>query len=134
MPDRGVGMGLKKIREVFHIISPSVGDIEILWLSRFFGVSFEVAARRCEELELLPAGGSVALTGRLKKDFGSPERRAEQLGLPPRPKVSIPKLSPNLLSVIVRKIKSGKISVGWASERFGLSIDELYKAHAGFAK
>jgi Zn-dependent peptidase ImmA (M78 family) len=129
LPDRGVGMGLRKIRELFHVTSPSIGDVEILWLSRFFGVSFAVAARRCEDLELLPPGGAVALTSRLKKDFGSPERRAEELGLPPRAEVRIPRISSNLMSAIVRKIDSGEISIGWAAERFGLSIDELYKAH-----
>jgi hypothetical protein len=132
LPDRGVGMALQKIRELFHITSSSVGDIELLCLSRFFGVSFEVAARRCEDLELLPTGGAAALTRQLTKEFGSPEQRATQLGLPPRPEVLIPRVSPNLMETIIRSIDSGEISAGWASERFGLSVDEIYRAHVGF--
>ena len=131
LPDRAVGMALKKIRHMFDISSDEVGDIEILLLARFFGVSFTVAARRCEDLELLPPGGAASLNDRLKKDFGSPEARADALGLPPRPRVVIPKISDNLLLAILDKINSGEISAGWAANEFGFSIEEIYAAHAG---
>lgn len=97
-------------------------------------MSFEVAARRCEQLELLPEGGAISLTEVLKKDYGSPERRAESLGLPPRPAVVIPKISDNLLRPLLDRIEADEVSIGWAAERFGLSIDEIYEAHARLAR
>jgi Zn-dependent peptidase ImmA (M78 family) len=130
VPDRGIGRALKKIRELFKIKSSAIGDVEILVLARMFGVSFEVAARRCEDLELLPAGVAASLTAILRKEFGNPERRANELGLPPRPEINIPKVSDNLIATIVERVNAGDVSVGWASDRFGLSVSEIYAAHA----
>jgi Zn-dependent peptidase ImmA (M78 family) len=130
LPDRGVGRALKKVREVYGIRASQIGDIEILVLSRIFGVSFEVAARRCEDLELLPRGGAVSLTQQLRKDYGSPERRANELGLPPRVPVVFPKLSPNLLAAATTKINAGEISIGWLGDQFGLSPSEIYALNA----
>ena len=133
LPDRGVGLALRAIRQALNVSSGNIGDVEILYLARFFGVSFEVAARRCEQLELLPEGGAISLTEALKKKFGSPERRAEELGLPPRPEILLPKVSDNLLRPLMKALEAGTISTGWAAERFGLSIEELFTAHARLA-
>lgn len=130
LPDRGVALALRAIRQSLNVTSANIGDIQILYLARFFGVSFEVAARRCEQLELLPQGGALSLSEALRRDYGNPERRAEKLGLPPRPRVVIPTASDNLLQPLVRKIAVGEVSTGWAAERFGLSIEDLYEANA----
>lgn len=130
LPDRGVGLALKTVRQALNVSSGNIGDVEILYLARFFGVSFEVAARRCEQLELLPEGGAISLTELLRKRFGSPERRAEELGLPPRPGILLPKVSDNLLRPLMKSLEAGTVSTGWAAERFGLSIEELFTAHA----
>lgn len=128
MPSQGVGRGLKKIREHFNIKSGSIGDLEILMLARYFGVSFEVAARRCEALELLPLGGARSLCDRLKEEFGSPEKRASSANLPPRVEVSIPHVSANLMAAIVGSISENRISIGWATDKFHLSVDEIFTA------
>ncbi|WP_149537784.1 ImmA/IrrE family metallo-endopeptidase [Siccirubricoccus phaeus] len=134
LPTRGVARALKAIRTALNATSDSVGDIELLYLARFFGVSFEVAARRCEQLKLLPQGGATALAEALKKEFGSPEKRADVLGLPPRPEIRIPKVSDRLLLYVVDRIEAGRVSAGWAAERFGLTIGDLFDAHGRIAR
>ena len=93
-----------------------------------------MAARRCEQLELLPAGGAFSLSDALRRDYGNPEKRAELSGLPPRPQIAIPRISDNLLQPLVQRIASDAVSIGWAAERFGLSIDEIYEANARLAR
>ena len=130
MPDRGVGRFLHTIRETLDIASSSVGDIELLLLARYFGVSFDVAARRCEDLRLLPEGAAWAMSRQLRKEFGSAEKRAESAGLPARQEVQFPKISPQLLDGVVRSVNQGEVSAGWAADRFGFSIGELQDWHA----
>jgi Zn-dependent peptidase ImmA (M78 family)/transcriptional regulator with XRE-family HTH domain len=135
LPSGGVALALRKIREVTKTSSnESIGDVHILYLSRIFGVSFEVAARRCEDLELLPRGGAYSLYDKLKKEFGSPEKRAEAVGLPPRPQIEFPRVPVKLLNAAIEKIKSGEMSIGRASNYLSLSISDLFKAHAASAK
>jgi Zn-dependent peptidase ImmA (M78 family) len=105
--------------------SESLGDIEILLLARFYGVSFDVAAKRCEDLGLLPEGGAISLVDHLKKHHKSPERRANDLGLPERAKISFPAISPFLAELLQAGLAEGDISSGWASDHFNLSISEL---------
>src|SRR5205807_1927125 len=50
MPRAGVGIALKKVREVAKSSGNELGDVEILYFARIFGVSFLAAARRCEDL------------------------------------------------------------------------------------
>jgi len=135
MPDRGVGIALDTIRELFKIkTTPHVGDIEILYLSRIFGVSFDVAARRCEALELLPRGGANSLIAEIKKLYRNPEVRARGLELPPRRDIHIPKISSILLRSIAMGIERGDISSGWAAERFGISVGEIFSENAGIGR
>jgi Zn-dependent peptidase ImmA (M78 family) len=134
MPERGIALALKAIRQALNIRSSNIGDIQLLYLARIFGVSFDAVAQRCEQLELLPVGGARSLSDALRKDHGNPERRAESLGLPPRPRVTIPKISDNLLRPLVSKIAADEISIGWAADRFGLSIDEFYEANVRLAR
>jgi Zn-dependent peptidase ImmA (M78 family)/transcriptional regulator with XRE-family HTH domain len=130
LPDRGVGRALSRIRSTLNIESPMLGDVEILLLARIFGVSFETAARRCEDLDLLPEGGALSLADQLKKDFGNPEKRATELGLPPRPDIRIPKISHNLVTAAVQRIQSGEFSAGWVADHLGISVGELFATHA----
>ncbi len=130
LPDQGIGLTLKTIREMYKIEAEEIGDIELLVLARMYGVSFEVAAHRCEDLELLPIGGARSIYEHLRKHHKSPEKRAAQLDLPERNVPYIPNISPNLLNLVVEKINAGEVSLGWASDRLGLSIDEIYSWHA----
>ncbi|GAA4773121.1 hypothetical protein GCM10023219_20400 [Stakelama sediminis] len=129
LPDVGVGKSLKMFREHFRVDSKNLTDLEILLLARFYGVSFEVAARRCEDLGLLPAGVGHSLATALRKEFGSPEKRAEALDLPPRTDVPFPPISAILAQHLTSKINLGEISIGWAADRLGVTIGEILAAN-----
>jgi Zn-dependent peptidase ImmA (M78 family) len=130
LPPAGVGIALKKIRELVKATDDNIGDIELLYLSRIFGVSFQVAAVRCEDLGLLPRGGAVSIYEKLVKAHKSPERRAEEVNLPPRPKIEFPAVPKQLLDAAVDKIRTGEISIGRASAALNLSISKVMSRHA----
>jgi Zn-dependent peptidase ImmA (M78 family) len=126
MPARGIGIALQQIRKYLQVEAAAVGDVEILYISRIYGVSFEVAARRCEDLELLPHGGAKSLADYLKDNFGGPEKRASALKLPPRPHIEIPRVSGNLLGLAAEKVKQGNVSIGWVTDRLNCTINDVY--------
>ena len=130
LPAAGVGVTLKKIRELAKIEQDQIGDIELIFLSRIFGTSFQVAARRCEDLKVLPRGGAHALYEKIRKEYGSPEKRAQDLKLPPRPEIDFPIVPERLLISAIERIKSGAISIGKASAILGISISDIVSAHA----
>lgn len=129
LPAKGVGIALTKLREVLKT-SGSLGDIEILYLARIFGVSFEVAARRCEDLQLLPNGGARSLYEWLVKEHGSPEKRADSLGLPARPDIEFSSVPSELIDVAIEKIRTGELSIGKASSMLRMTIPQLYDYNA----
>lgn len=120
---------MAKLREALKT-SGSLGDIEILYLSRIFGVSFEVAARRCEDLQLLPNGGARSLYEWLVKEHGSPEKRADGLGLPVRPDIEFANVPSELIDVAIDKIRTGELSIGKASSMLRMTIPQLYDYNA----
>ena len=83
LPAAATASALKHFRSRYSA-KGGVSDAEVVFLSRFFGVNFQVAAQRCETLKLLPIGGANALYGSVIKKFKSPEVLADRLGLPPR--------------------------------------------------
>ncbi len=130
LPQEGVAQTLQVLRRSLKLTPDYFGEIELLYLSRIYGVSFEAAALRCENLGILPRGGAVGLYESLKKEFGGPEKRAEQLQLPGRPEIYFPKVSSNLLKPVVNKINSGKMSLGRAAELLGITTSELFQYNA----
>jgi Zn-dependent peptidase ImmA (M78 family) len=128
MPADGVAVALTQIRESLKVKTDAVGDIEILYLALFFGVSFEVAARRCEQLELLPDGGAYSLADHVKKTYGSAEKLAKRLSLPSRQPIYFPQISHNLMQAAIDKIEAGDVSLGWVTDKFGCSAAEIYSA------
>ncbi|MBC7794878.1 MAG: ImmA/IrrE family metallo-endopeptidase [Clostridia bacterium] len=130
LPSQGVALLIKKFREMSSI-SPEkpIGDVEINLTARFFGVSFEVAARRCESLALLPSGAARAFVDWMKANHGSAEKRAEGLQLPPRAKVDVPEVSSVLLRSAIDQIERGELSIGQATAALSTSIDAVYAAH-----
>jgi Zn-dependent peptidase ImmA (M78 family) len=130
LPDIGVGKALHAFRSHYGGDAERITDREILLLSRFYGVSFDVAARRCEDLKLIPAGAGFAISRELKKQFGSPEKRAEELDLPPRQQVILPAISAHLATAISQAIRRGDASIGWVTDRLGLSIGEVLAINA----
>jgi Zn-dependent peptidase ImmA (M78 family) len=128
LPRHGVLVAVKTIREELGAKGP-LGDIEILWLANLFHVSFEVAARRCEGLGLIPPRGARALYQKLQDDYKSPERRAAEIGIPPRLDIAVDP-SPALLQAAARKVRAGEISVGRAAELLNVPVSALFVANA----
>jgi Zn-dependent peptidase ImmA (M78 family) len=133
LPAAGVGVALKKAREHFGIKEDAVGDIEVNFVARVFGVSFEAAARRFEILKLLPRGGARSLLEHLQKQHGGPEKRADGVGLPPRGDIEFPTVPPQLLDAAIERIRNGQMSVGRASALLRVSISDVLAAHAQYA-
>jgi Zn-dependent peptidase ImmA (M78 family) len=130
MPAKGVGIALKKIKELGSTNNENIGDVELLYLARIFAVSFEAAARRCEDLQLLPKGGALALYNHVVEHYGSPERRAELLDLPPRVPLTFPFVPSSLVEEALEQIRAGELSVGKAANMLSMSIPQLYSYNA----
>ncbi|WP_334004355.1 XRE family transcriptional regulator [Burkholderia gladioli] len=128
LPRHGVLQALSTIRENFGASGP-LGDVEVLSLARFYGVSFEVAARRCEQLDLLPPHGAHALYQKLVDAFGNPERRAGSLGLAAREDSEI-STSQSLLEAAGRRIRAGTLSLGRAAELLNVPASTLFAVNA----
>lgn len=126
MPEEGVLRTIKTYREKAGIKDAGLGDIEITVLGHLFGVSFEAAALRCEGLGLLPKGGSDALADRVRKAHGSAEKRLREEGLPERPRIEFPAVSPELLNSAIDKVRAGKISLGDAVGVLGIGARDLF--------
>src|SRR5207244_12524452 len=112
MPARGVGIALDKIRSMQKRVAEEIGDLEILLLSRIYGVSFYVAAKRCEDLGLLPKGGAASLSDVITKKYESTEKRAEQAHLPPRPPLEFPRVQEPSLTAALNKISYDDLTIG----------------------
>ncbi|MDX6610949.1 MAG: hypothetical protein QOD75_135 [Blastocatellia bacterium] len=95
MPVRGLGIALKQIRTLLGVKYDGVGEVELLYLARIFGVSFLAAGKRCERARLLPKGSAAELEKFVTQQFGGPELRGSALDLPPRVPITmtaLPKL------------------------------------------
>jgi Zn-dependent peptidase ImmA (M78 family) len=131
LPEKGLGKLINKVRESFQIKTDTpLSDIEILYISRFYGVSFDVAANRCETLNLIPKGGAFSLSSHIRNDFGSPEKRADQLGIPPRESINFP-FAPNfVIERAIDLIEGGAYSIGKISEMLFMPVSEILKHHS----
>lgn len=130
LPAQAVGGSLQAIRQFIGATSDEIGDVELLILARLHGVSFDVAARRCEDLNLLPRGGATSLAEHLRKHHKNPEKRAEALGLPPRERVHFDVVSPVLMKFVHESVASGVTSPSWLADRLNTSIESIYETHA----
>lgn len=132
LPRKGVGLTLRTIRQVLNSSSDSVGDVEILYLAFVYGVSFEVAGYRLEKLGIIPAGSTFSLAERIRREYGSAEKRAASadINLPARPSVDLPLVPADLLREAVKKVAEGTESIGYVKERLGVSISNLMRHNA----
>jgi len=133
LPAQAVGGTLREVRRLIGATSDEIGDVEILILARLHGVSFDVAARRCEDLQLLPEGGAASLAEYLRKNHRSPEKRADSLNLPPRAAVHFDAVSPVLMSHVHASVAQGVTSPSWIADRLGTSIETIYETHASMS-
>jgi Zn-dependent peptidase ImmA (M78 family) len=126
LPEKGVAKLISRVREAFQIMENSgISDIEILHVSRFYGVSFDVAAFRCESLSLIPKGGAFSLSQKIKEDFGSAEKRADLLGIPAREPIQFP-IAPNfVLDKAVSLIQDGKYSIGKIADLLSIPVKAI---------
>jgi Zn-dependent peptidase ImmA (M78 family) len=131
MPAQAVGIALKAAREALRIPEEELGDLEINFLSRLFGVSLWAAALRCERLGLLPTGGAAAIVAAVNEEAGSPEARGSEAGLPPRPQVSFPRVPLALLRAAIGRVRTGEVSAGRAASALQVSIADLMAANVG---
>lgn len=131
LPDKGVAKVIQKVREAFQIDSQArLSDIEILHLSRFYGVSFDVAAFRCESLNLIPAGGAYSLSQKIKEDFGSAEKRANALGIAAREPIFFPAAPNFVLDKAVSLIEEGKYSIGKIADLLSVPVNTILDHHS----
>lgn len=108
IPARGLGIALQNLRRLLGVSGGSLGDIELLYLARIFGVNFLAMAKRCERARLLPKGGAAALNKFVTEKFGGPERRAEELSLPPRPSIEIAPVPRSIRLAIVEEVERNR--------------------------
>jgi Zn-dependent peptidase ImmA (M78 family) len=130
LPRAGVGIALDRIRKQLNTQRKELGDIEILYLAHVFGTSFQVAARRCENLRLMPKGAGWALYESLCKDYGNPEKRAKEAGLPARPQITFPPAPPIVIERMLHGVRDGELSIGKASELLEIAVADLHKLNA----
>ena len=131
LPIDGTSRMLKKIRELQKIRTNSqLGDVEIFYLARYYGVSFDVAAQRCEDLGLLPEYGAFSLAQQIKKDYGSAEKRANELGLSERAKVVFPEIPNFILDKAVELVKDENYSIGKIAEMLSVPVNLILNHHA----
>lgn len=116
MPASAIGSALYHFRSVHNVRGDRVSDIEIVFLARFFGVNFQVAGRRCEDLDLIERGGSQSLYESVLERYKSPEKLADDLKLPPRETDNWKGLIDFTVDAARSKIVSGDASIGRLSE------------------
>jgi Zn-dependent peptidase ImmA (M78 family) len=133
MPAQGVGITLKEFRERNNMLDKAMGDIDVVYLSRLFNVSFDVAAQRCEALTLIQRGGALSLSKAVKESFGSAEKHAEALGFPPRDEINFPLYPKYVLNRASELVASGEMSIGKISELLGVSQVALNDQNQGVA-
>lgn len=132
LPRHGILRALQVVRDRLGISNQPLGAIEVAWIAHLFHVSFEVAARRFEVLDLLPRHGARAFYQRLVDDHKNPERFAEAIDIPPRPELTIA-TSPLLIDAAVEKVRSREMSIGKAAELLNVPVSTLVVANAGIS-
>jgi hypothetical protein len=125
VPTRGLGIALRKVRGLLKVTNTAVGDVEMLYVARIFGVDFAAVARRCERAQLLPIGGAMAMERLMIGTFGGAEKRADALGLPPRPGAPIPSVPSGLVPGLARRLRDEVFSLADAAAGLGTSAEDL---------
>jgi len=131
LPEKGVAKFIQKVRDSFQIDPQTrLSDIEIVHLARFYGVSFDVAAFRCETLSLLPKGGAYTLSQKIREDFGSAEKRADFLGVAPREPLYFPPAPNFVLDKAVSLIEEEKYSIGKIADLLSIPVKAILDHHS----
>lgn len=131
MPRPMFGRVLLDIKKSNNVPKGLIADLEVLFASQYFGVSFEAAAMRCEQLGLLPSGGAHSMYRAVCKQHKSPELRGNRIGakrlmLPIFPVAA----STNVLFALFRAIEEGEISSSRAAKSLGINLPQLLDLHS----
>jgi Zn-dependent peptidase ImmA (M78 family) len=110
IPEEGLKQAASFVHRLVNATDRSIGDVELLYLARIFGVTFFAIAKRCERARMLPRGSAVTFDRFLTVKFGGADRRAQLLDLPPRPETQIPSVPTPLQSIIKALVEDGHTS------------------------
>lgn len=124
MPSSEVAAVLKKWRTRNSSPAEGITALEVMQVARTFGTSFQVAGARLETLQLLRPGGAIAMQRSLDKDFGSPEKFAEEYGLGPLAAVDWAFPARMIMRDLEPSIAHGSISREVAAEVLGLTLEQ----------
>jgi hypothetical protein len=130
VPARGLALSLQEVRRVLQVEGDAVGDVELLYLARIFGVSFRCVARRCERLDLLPKGSAALLEKYLRSRFGGADDRASNLDLPPRPDLPIDEVPAAIAEATIRAVRNGLLTPERAVDVFGKPMAAQFRAQS----
>lgn len=114
------------VRRNLGLESSSISSIELAYISRWFGVSFDVAGLRLEQLGIIERGVTRRLADIISKRHGSPEAYMRSLPIDMNYH-DVPAMSKNLRRVLKKSIENGSLSLGRISNIFGYSVGELYE-------
>lgn len=131
LPPSAVGKALVKLRERNLMFNKNqIGEIELLQVMRIFNVSFEVVLRRFEDLKLIEQGFASSISQKVKDEYGSSEKRADSLGIPPRKQIIFPEAPGFLISQAVELVSKGDLSLGKAAELLNVPINTILNYRA----
>lgn len=125
VPTQGLTRLLTAVKNAFKIAPDSISSIEIAYVSRFFGLSFEAAGHRLEQLGIVDRGTTRSLQSEIRTRFESPESYMK--GLPmQRNYAEIPVLSERLRKELSKLIWNGDLSASRIANTFGYTVGDLY--------
>jgi hypothetical protein len=78
----------------------------------------------------MPKGAGWALYESLCKNYGNPEKRANEVGVPPRPRITFPPAPPIVIERVLHAIRDGELSIGKASELLEIAVADLHTLNA----
>ncbi|MBY5313358.1 ImmA/IrrE family metallo-endopeptidase [Rhizobium leguminosarum] len=100
----------------------SLTAYHIASVARKFGTSFSVAARRCENLDLIDPGAASKLEGAVKKNYKSAEIFADSVDIPRRPNVDWKQPANDIIKKLDNLFISGDLSWTRVHELLNLKI------------
>ncbi|RWC52559.1 ImmA/IrrE family metallo-endopeptidase [Mesorhizobium sp.] len=126
MPALGVARFISRFKELFDQKSDSISSIEIAYIARFFGSSFEAAGNRLEQIQVIDRGVTAGILAEVRRNFESAE--AYMRSLPVKENYDeIPVLSSGLKRFVKSKIEDGQYSVSRVANIFGYTVNEVYE-------
>ncbi|OBQ70492.1 ImmA/IrrE family metallo-endopeptidase [Mesorhizobium loti] len=126
MPVFGITRFISAFKSLFEQKDDSISSVEIAYIARFFGVSFEAAGNRLEQTRIIDRGVTARLLTEIRKSFESAESYMRTL--PAKDNYDeIPVLSPALKLFVKSRIEDGVYSVSRVANIFGYTVNEVYE-------